>query len=141
MKSFQQISCILTHLEKDNVLCRKHTKCCRKVLFQRSKCSARDPKRPFNPAHTGSFLINVYNKSFLFFRRAFCALKYSIGTTGFTVILQATGRIDNLASQAQVCAASLLPELLQCRATAGGVDRNGAQRVTQDLGLLASKQQ
>ena len=29
----------------------------------------------------------------LFFRRAFCALKYAIGTTGFTVILQATGRI------------------------------------------------
>ena len=55
--------------------------------------SARDPKRPFNPAHTGSFLINVYNEFFLFFRRAFCALKYAIGTTGFTVILRATGRI------------------------------------------------
>jgi len=29
----------------------------------------------------------------LFFRRAFCALKYAIGTTGFTVILRATGCI------------------------------------------------
>ena len=29
----------------------------------------------------------------LFFRRAFCALKYAIGTAGFTVILRATGRI------------------------------------------------
>ena len=28
----------------------------------------------------------------LFFRRAFCALRYAIGTTGFTVILRATGR-------------------------------------------------
>jgi len=54
---------------------------------------ARDPKRPFNPAHTGSFLINIYNEFFLFFRRAFFALKYAIGTTGFTVILRATGRI------------------------------------------------
>ena len=35
---------------------------------------ARDPKRPFNPAHTGSFLINVYNEFFLFFRRAFFSL-------------------------------------------------------------------
>jgi len=53
----------------------------------------RDPKRPFNPAYTGSFLINVYNEFFLFFRRAFFALKCAIGTTGFTVILRATGRI------------------------------------------------
>jgi len=36
MRSFQQISCILTHLEKDNVLRRKRANCCRKVLFQRS---------------------------------------------------------------------------------------------------------
>ena len=36
MKSFQQISCILTHLEKDNVLRTKRANCCRKVLFQRS---------------------------------------------------------------------------------------------------------
>jgi len=55
--------------------------------------SARDPKRPFNPAHTGSFLVNLYNEFFLFFHRAFFALKYAIGTTGFTVILRATGRI------------------------------------------------
>ena len=55
--------------------------------------SARDPKRPFNPMHTGSFLINIYNEFFLFFRRALFALKYAIGTIGFTVILRATGRI------------------------------------------------
>ena len=29
----------------------------------------------------------------LFFRRSFFALKYAIGTIGFTVILRATGRI------------------------------------------------
>jgi len=47
----------------------------------------------FNPAHTGSFLINFYNKCFLFFRRAFFSCKYALGITGFTVILRATGRI------------------------------------------------
>ena len=35
--------------------------------------------QPFNPAHI--------------FRRAFFARKYALGTTGFTVILRATGRI------------------------------------------------
>ena len=40
---------------------------------------ARDPKHPFNPAYI--------------FRRAFFARKYALGTTGFTVILRATGRI------------------------------------------------
>ena len=54
---------------------------------------ARDPKRPFNPAHTASFLTNVYNEFFLFFHHAFFAFKYAIGTTDFTVILRATGRI------------------------------------------------
>ncbi len=33
MKSFKQISCILIHLEKDNVLRTKRAKCCRKVLY------------------------------------------------------------------------------------------------------------
>ena len=33
------------------------------------------------------------NECFLFFRRAFFARKYALGTTGFTVILRATGRI------------------------------------------------
>ena len=40
---------------------------------------ARDPKHPFNPVHIS--------------RRAFFARKYALGTTGFTVILRATGHI------------------------------------------------
>jgi len=36
MKSFKLISCILIHLEKDNVLRTKRAECCRKGLFQRS---------------------------------------------------------------------------------------------------------
>ena len=37
--------------------------------------------------------ISTENECFLFFRRAFFGRKYALGTTGFTVILRATGRI------------------------------------------------
>ena len=54
------------------------------LLTRRSMFSAR-PKTPVQSRAYWIFL--------LFFRRAFFALKYAVGTTGFTVILRATGRI------------------------------------------------
>ena len=53
------------------------------LLTRRSMFSA----RPQTSVQSRAYWIFL-----LFFRRAFCALKYAIGTTGFTVILRATGR-------------------------------------------------
>ena len=44
--------------------------------------------RPKTPVQSRAYWIFL-----LFSRRSFFALKYAIGTTGFTVILRATGRI------------------------------------------------
>jgi len=46
-----------------------------------------NPKSPFDPAHTGAFLISFYNNLFFFFRIILSGFKYAISLTGFVMIL------------------------------------------------------